>query len=71
LVSSAGSPAGEGITLPILSSVFPALSAADMTARMGSNAAKQRLAVTAKDVKTVISRRNSLFPIKRLILLLY
>jgi hypothetical protein len=59
------------MTRSILSPSPPALSAEKLAVRKGSTAAKQKLAITAKDVKTVISTRDSPFPIDRIIASLY
>jgi hypothetical protein len=71
LIKSAGSSAGEGMTQSIVSPAPPALSAEKLAVRKGSAAAKQKLAITAKDVKTVISTQNSLFPLSRIIASVY
>jgi hypothetical protein len=49
----------------------PVLSAEKLAVRKGSTAAKQKLAITAKDVKTVISTRDSLLPVNRIMAPLY
>jgi hypothetical protein len=62
LVSNAGSPAGEGIKLSTLSLALPVLSATNLMARRGSTASKQKLAMTIRPVKTVVSIEDNLFP---------
>jgi hypothetical protein len=55
----------------MLSPGLPVLSAEKLAALKGSTAAKQKFAATAKDVRTVISTRDSPFPVNRIMVLLY